>query len=77
MVARQGLVLTATGLVVGVGISLPATNVLGSLLVGVRPTDPGAYGAVVVFLFGVALLASYLPARWATRIDPASALRKE
>ena len=65
------------GSVVGVGISLPVTNLLGSLLVGVRPTDPATYGAAVVFLGAVALLASYLPARSAARIDPASALRKE
>jgi ABC-type lipoprotein release transport system permease subunit len=48
-----------------------------TLLFNVRPTDPAVYAAVVFVLIGVALLASYLPARRASRIDPLVALRNE
>jgi ABC-type antimicrobial peptide transport system permease subunit len=48
-----------------------------TLLFNVRPTDPGVYAAVAFVLIGVALLASYLPARRASRIDPLIALREE
>jgi putative ABC transport system permease protein len=53
------------------------SRVLASLLFKLSPTDPGTLGAVAVLLAAVALLASYLPARRATRVDPLVALRSE
>jgi ABC-type antimicrobial peptide transport system permease subunit len=66
---------------IGVGLGLIGAVALSTsmttLLFNVRPTDPGVYAAVSFVLIGVALLASYLPARRASRIDPLVALRDE
>ena len=77
MVVRQGAVLAAVGLVLGVVASLLATRALTSLLFGVTPSDPLTYAAVAVLLAAVALLASYVPARRAATVDPMIALRSE
>jgi ABC-type lipoprotein release transport system permease subunit len=53
------------------------SRVLSSVLYGVSPMDPISFGAVAVLLTAVALLASYVPARWAVRVDPMRALRSE
>ena len=71
----QGLKLAGLGLVAGIIGSLAAAPVLSSLLVGVAPTDPWTYASVVLLLMVVALLACWLPARRATRVDPMQALR--
>jgi predicted permease len=76
-VLRQGLTLTAIGLVLGLGGALAATRVIRSRLYGVTPTDPLTFVCVGLLLAGVALLACYLPARRAARIDPMLALRYE
>ena len=77
LILRQGLWKGG----VGVGIGLVAAALLSrsmtTLLFNVRPTEPGVYAAVSVVLIAVALLASYLPARRASRIDPLVALREE
>ncbi|HJR62583.1 MAG TPA: ABC transporter permease [Gemmatimonadaceae bacterium] len=77
MVMVQGLRLVALGLALGVAASLALTRLMKSLLYAVAPTDPATYVGVVTLLFGIALLASYLPARRATRVDPLIALRAE
>jgi putative ABC transport system permease protein len=77
MVVGQGLTLVAAGVVLGVGASLAGARVLESLLFGVSARDPLTFLAVPVLLAGVALLASYLPARRAARVDPMVALRGE
>ncbi len=77
LVLRQGMAPVAAGLAVGLVGALAATRVLGALLFEVRATDPVTYAAVIALLAGVALAASYLPARRAARGDPLVALRAE
>jgi putative ABC transport system permease protein len=69
--------LTVVGLALGVPASLASTRLLRSQLYGVQPADPLAYGAVAVLLGLVALVACYVPARRAARVDPMVALRQE
>jgi len=76
-VIGRGLALTAGGLLVGVAGSLALTRVMSSLLYQTSAHDPLAYLASVFLFTAAALLASYLPARKATRIDPCDALRAE
>ncbi|HYV29861.1 MAG TPA: ABC transporter permease, partial [Candidatus Binatia bacterium] len=77
MVLRQGLVLALAGVTLGVIMSLAVTHVLSKLLYGIRSTDPATYVAVSLVLMSVASLASYVPARRATKVDPMVALRYE
>jgi putative ABC transport system permease protein len=77
LVVRQGLGLTLLGVGIGLSAAWFATRFLGSLLVGVRATDPLTFFGVALLLAAVALLACYLPARRATRIDPVLALRAQ
>jgi predicted permease len=77
LVLRSGLVLTALGVAIGLALSLALTRFVASFLNGVSPFDPVTYGAAPVLLALVALVASGLPARRATRIDPGVALRCE
>jgi putative ABC transport system permease protein len=76
-VVGQGLKLTLIGVVCGLAGALALTRILSSLLYGVTPTDPLTLAYVSVVLAAIALLASYLPARRAARIDPMTALRYE
>jgi putative ABC transport system permease protein len=77
LVIRQGLVLAAMGTGIGVLAALAATRVLGSLLYQVTPSDRGTYLSIVALIGAAALLASWIPARRATRIHPMEALRTE
>jgi putative ABC transport system permease protein len=77
LVLKQGLILTAVGVALGLGLSPALTRLVAIFLSWVSPFDPVTYGAVAVFLAAVALLASSLPARRATRVDPIVALRYE
>jgi putative ABC transport system permease protein len=76
-VLREGLRLAGWGTVVGLIGALTAARMLQLLFVGVRPFDPGAFAAAALLLTATALLASWLPARAATRVDPMVALRAE
>jgi predicted permease len=77
LVLRQGMFLALVGAVVGVGVALPVARLASGLLYGVSATDPLTYAAITLLLMSVALVACYLPARRATRIDPLVALRVE
>ena len=77
MVLRQGMALALIGTGLGVAAALALSGSMRSLLYGVGATDPATFAAVCVVLLLVAALASYLPARRASRVDPATALRAE
>ena len=74
---RHGIVITGAGLALGAIVSAALMRLLGSLLFGVSPLDPVTYSISLIGLGSVALLATWLPARRATRVDPAIALRGE
>jgi len=74
---RQGIVMVLAGGMFGGVLALATTRLLGAWLFGVRPSDPLSFGAAVGVLVAVTLIASYLPARRATRVDPMVALRYE
>jgi putative ABC transport system permease protein len=76
-VLGRGLAVVAVGIAVGVIGAIALTRLLGALLYEVRPTDPAIFATIIVLLAGVGLVASYLPARRATRVDPVIALRSE
>jgi predicted permease len=75
LVLSRGLRLTTAGIAFGAIAALVLTRLMGNLLYKVSPRDPLAYGAALIVLVGVALIACFLPARRATRVDPVRALR--
>jgi ABC-type antimicrobial peptide transport system permease subunit len=77
LVLRQSAKLAAGGLLAGMFASLGLGRLLSAFLFGVKPGDWGVYGAVLLVLASVVLIAIYLPAYRATKIDPAVSLRQE
>ena len=77
LILNQGLMLAGLGLVIGITGAFAATRVLRTLLYGIAPTDPATYISSALLLVAVALLASYIPARRAAKVDPMVALRYE
>ncbi|HLK19959.1 MAG TPA: ABC transporter permease [Bryobacteraceae bacterium] len=77
LVLRRGLILTASGIVLGLVASVGVTRFMSSVLFEVQPGDPLILGSAALILGAVAMLASYLPARRATKVDPMLALRYE
>jgi putative ABC transport system permease protein len=77
LVLRQGIALAIVGALVGIGVALGVTRYLASMLFNVRASDPVTMIAAALLLALVALAASYIPARRATRVDPMVALRYE
>ena len=77
LVSAQGGRLAAAGAAIGVAGALAASRLMSQFVYGVRLTDPLSYTAATLGVVGLALLASYLPARRATKVDPLVALRHE
>jgi predicted permease len=77
IIVRQTLAVLALGVAVGVVLAVPAVRTASSLLFGVQPNDPLTFAAATALLFTIALVASALPARRASRVDPMVALRYE
>jgi putative ABC transport system permease protein len=77
LVLRQGMGLALAGMLIGLGGAVALSRLLTALLYGVSPTDPGTFLLVGLMLVAVALLACWLPARRALRVDPLEALREE
>jgi len=77
LIVGRGLMLTVVGLSTGLAAAFVFTRFLKSFLYGISPTDPWTFAALTLFLAGVAMLASWLPARRAAKVDPMVALRSE
>jgi predicted permease len=75
LVLRQGIALTAIGTVIGLCTAAAVTRYLQTMLFGLTPLDPSTFAAVALLFSAVAVVASYVPARYATRVDPLIALR--
>ncbi|MBZ5553224.1 MAG: ABC transporter permease [Acidobacteriia bacterium] len=76
LILKKGIVLAGVGVIAGVILSASTASMMASLLYGVRPHDPAVFLIVPLLFLGVAALASYLPARRATKVDPMLALRE-
>jgi len=77
LVVGQGLRLAVVGIAIGLAGAFVLTRMLRTMLFGIQPTDLATFLSVPLILFGAALLASYIPARRATKVDPLVALRYE
>jgi putative ABC transport system permease protein len=77
LVLREGIALTVAGLLVGAGLGVEVSATIKDFLFGVSPSDPAVYAAIAGLLMVVALLACWIPARRATRVDPIAILRGE
>ncbi|MCZ6915648.1 MAG: ABC transporter permease [Gemmatimonadetes bacterium] len=77
LVLRHGMALSTLGIVLGLGAAAVVTRLMGSMLFNVAPIDPTTFGIVAVFLITVTLVACFVPARRATRLDPMEALRSD
>jgi len=76
-VVREGFVLAAVGIAIGLAGAFAAARALSTFLFGVGPADPWTFAGVALLLLAVALLASYVPSRRALKVDPIVALRAE
>ena len=77
MTVREGLKLVGAGMILGLGAAFLLTRVMATLLYGISATDPMTFIGISVVLLAVAILASYVPALRATKVDPITALRAQ
>lgn len=75
MVLKQGVIITAVGMVLGMVCAIGVSSVVANLLVGVSATDPLTFALITLLLSGMALIACFIPARRATKVDPVLAIR--
>jgi len=74
-VVSQGAKVVGVGVVIGIGVALASTRLLGTLLFDVKAVDPAVFAAMSATMIGIGILASYMPARRASNVDPIEALR--
>nr|HEV7953856.1 FtsX-like permease family protein [Candidatus Acidoferrales bacterium] len=77
LIVRKGMALAFSGVLIGLAAAFALTRLMRTLLFGVNSSDPATFLAIALLLAAVAFLASYIPARRATRIDPMLSLRSE
>jgi putative ABC transport system permease protein len=77
MARLRALTLAWVGIAIGLTGAFALTRLMTGLLFGISATDPGTFGVIALLLFGVAFIASFIPARRATKVDPLTALRHE
>ena len=77
MVVHQALSLASAGLAIGLFAAALLTQLMAAMLFGVKATDPATFGAAAALLLGTAVIASWIPARYASKIDPLEALRAD
>jgi predicted permease len=77
MVVSQGARVVVVGVIIGVGVALAATRLLGTLLYGVKPVDPIVFAAMSVMMLVIGVVASYMPARRASSVNPIESLRSD
>jgi ABC-type antimicrobial peptide transport system permease subunit len=76
LIVGRGLVVAGIGVAIGLVVALVMTRALGTMLDDVKPTDPAVFGLNAIAVLLVSILACYVPARWAGRVDPAIVLRE-
>ncbi len=77
MVVSQGARVVLVGVVIGVGAALASTRLLGTLLFNVKAVDPIVFAAMSAMMIAIGMLASYMPARRASSVDPIESLRSD
>jgi putative ABC transport system permease protein len=77
LVVGEGLKLSVAGILIGLAGALALTRVVASMFVGINPTDPLTYAAIIALFAVIAIVASLIPARRASRLDPMAAIREE
>jgi predicted permease len=77
MIVREGMMMTVIGAAIGLAISLPLPRIFGSIFFNLNASEPRLYFVVPITIVAVAILATYIPARRAARVDPMNALRQE
>ena len=77
MVVSQGTRVVAVGVIIGIAVAFAATRLLGTLLYGVNPVDPIVFAAMSVMMIAIGVLASYVPARRASSVNPIESLRSD
>jgi ABC-type antimicrobial peptide transport system permease subunit len=77
LVVGEGMKMSAVGIVLGIAAAFAITRVMASLFVGISPTDPLTFAAITLLFIAVALVAAWMPAYRASRLDPMVAIREE